>query len=56
MLLEADVDEAGRRSGYTPEYVRVAVEDGASQEPGHVVEVVLGEMREGKLQGRTVTV
>jgi len=56
VLLEADVDEAGRRSGYTPEYVRVAVEDGASQEPGHVVEVVLGEMREGKLQGRTVTV
>jgi len=56
VLLEADVDEAGRRSGYTPEYVRVAVEDGASQEPGHVVEVALGEMREGKLQGRTVTV
>jgi len=55
VLLESDVDAAGRRSGYTPEYVRVALSEGASIEAGQVVDVKLGRMSEGRVQGDKVS-
>ena len=51
VLLEGDVDGAGCRSGYTPEYVRVAVSDTAKLAPGTVVDVTLGGFRGGRVQG-----
>ncbi|MEC7114205.1 MAG: tRNA (N(6)-L-threonylcarbamoyladenosine(37)-C(2))-methylthiotransferase MtaB [Bacteroidota bacterium] len=55
VLLEGEVDEAGSRSGYTPEYVRVAVADSAKLAPGTVVDVTLGGFREGRVQGTLVS-
>jgi len=55
VLLESDLDEQGRRSGYTPEYVRVAVADGMDCSAGAVVPVELGRMSEGRVQGRVVS-
>ena len=55
VLLEGEVDEAGNRSGYTPEYVRVAVADSAKLAPGTVVDVALGGFREGRVQGTLVS-
>ena len=55
VLLEGEVDEAGNRSGYTPEYVRVAVADSAKLAPGTVVDVTLGGFREGRVQGTLVS-
>lgn len=54
VLLEGEVDVAGARSGYTPEYVRVAVADSAKLAPGTVVDVALGGFREGRVQGTLV--
>ena len=54
VLLEGEVDAAGARSGYTPEYVRVAVADSAKLAPGTVVDVALGGFREGRVQGTLV--
>ena len=54
VLLEGEVDVAGARSGYTPEYVRVAVADCAKLAPGTVVDVALGGFREGRVQGTLV--
>ena len=51
VLLEGDVDDAGCRSGYTPEYVRVAVADTAKLAPGTVVNVELGGFQGGRVQG-----
>ena len=51
VLLEGDVDEQGCRSGYTPEYVRVAVSDTAEVAAGSVVPVVLGGFSGGRVQG-----
>lgn len=55
VLLEGEVDEAGNRSGYTPEYVRVAVAESAKLAPGTVVDVALGGFREGRVQGTLVS-
>lgn len=55
VLLESDLDEHGRRSGYTPEYVRVAVADGVGCSAGAVVPVELGRMSEGRVQGQVVS-
>ena len=55
VLLEGEVDEAGGRSGYTPEYVRVTVADSAKIAPGAVVDVTLGGFREGRVQGTLVS-
>ena len=55
VLLESDVDAEGRRCGYTPEYVRVALADGAAVDAGEVVQVKLGQMREGRVQGQMVS-
>ena len=55
VLLEGEVDQNGCRSGYTPEYVRVAVADSAKWAPGTVVDVALGGFREGRVQGTLVT-
>jgi len=54
VLLEGDVDQ-GCRSGYTPEYVRVAVADSAGLEAGSVVDVELGGFRQGRVEGSLVT-
>ena len=51
VLLEGDVDDAGCRSGYTPEYVRVAVADTAKLAPGTVVNVELEGFQGGRVQG-----
>jgi len=51
VLLEGDVDESGCRSGYTPEYVRVAVSETAKLAPGTVVDVTLGGFQGGRVQG-----
>ena len=51
MLFEGDVDESGCRSGYTPEYVRVAVSETAKLAPGTVVDVTLGGFQGGRVQG-----
>ena len=55
VLLESDVDDAGRRSGYTPEYVRVAVNNSAKLAPGTVVQTVLGGFSGGRVQGTLCT-
>lgn len=55
ILLEGHVDEAGRRSGYTPEYVRVSVANSGSVLPGEVVDVALGGFRNGVVEGTLVT-
>lgn len=55
VLLESDVDDAGRRSGYTPEYVRVAVEGSAKLAPGTVVNTALGGFSGGRVQGTLCT-
>lgn len=55
VLMESDVDAEGRRSGYTPEYVRVALAEGAAVDPGEVVQVKLGQMKEGRVQGQKVS-
>ncbi len=52
VLLESEVDDAGRRSGYTPEYVRVAVEDSKDMKPGSIVPVTLEGMKQGVVPGR----
>ena len=55
VLLEGEVDEAGRRSGYTPEYVRVAVADSGKLASGMVVDVQLGGFSEGRVAGTLAT-
>ena len=55
VLLEADVDEAGSRSGYTPEYVRVAVAGTEKLAPGTVVDVTLAGFIGGRVQGTLAT-
>lgn len=55
VLLEGEVDEAGRRSGYTPEYVRVAVADSGKLASGMVVDVHLGGFSEGRVAGTLAT-
>ena len=52
VLLEAEMDASGRKSGYTPEYVRVAVEHSRDLPPGSIVPVTLEGIKEGMVQGR----
>ena len=52
VLLEAEMDATGRKSGYTPEYVRVAVEHSTDLAPGSIVPVTLEGIKEGMVQGR----
>ena len=52
VLLEGEVDENGRRMGYTPEYVRVSVDGIADASPGTIVPVTLGGMSQGRVQAQ----
>ncbi|MDB4787397.1 tRNA (N(6)-L-threonylcarbamoyladenosine(37)-C(2))-methylthiotransferase MtaB [Flavobacteriales bacterium] len=52
VLLEGEVDELGRRLGYTPEYVRVSVEGAADVPAGSIVSVKLGAMSQGRVQAQ----
>ena len=53
VLLEAEMDASGRKSGYTPEYVRVAVEHSRDLPPGSIVPVTLEGIKEGMVRGRS---
>lgn len=58
VLLEAETDDRGMRMGYTPEYVRVAMEAGASLPAGTIIPVVLSGWSGGHVLGhgpRTVS-
>ena len=55
VLLEAEMDASGRKSGYTPEYVRVAVEHSQDLAPGSIVPVTLEGIKEGMVWGRSAS-